>query len=423
MKKIFFSLVFSITLILTGVLLISSAEVESSSEEAGSGELIINSNASDPAPKAAWEQVVNAFQAAYPDIDVQFNTFDHEAYKTNIRNFLVSSPPDIALWFAGNRMKFFVDQGLLEDVSDVWEEAGLKESMASTLSVMTIDGKQYGVPYGYYQWGVYYRKDIFDQYGLSVPTTWDEFLAVCATLKSNGITPISIGTKFLWTAAGWFDYLNLRINGLDYHLSLTDGDASYLDSELDQVFDEWAKLVDNGYYLENHATYSWQEAQAPLINGSAAMYLIGNFIVPDLDSAGVVDNIGFFQFPKINPDLPFYEDAPTDTAHIPSGAKNKANARLFLKFFADPSNIGTIAEAIGNLSPSKDSPAPSDRFLQAGSAMLADAAGVAQFYDRDTTPEMASKGMEQFQRFMVDTSIEQEARQIMDAERKRIFGK
>lgn len=135
----------------------------------------------------------------------------------------------------------------------------------------------------------YYRTDLFEQVGAEVPETWEEFLDVSAKLKAAGITPITIGTKFLWTAAGWFDYLNLRINGLDYHISLTDGEASYLDPELDAVFAAWRELIDRGYFLENHATYSWQEAQAPLINGNAAMYLIGNFIVPDLESAGVVD--------------------------------------------------------------------------------------------------------------------------------------
>ena len=54
-----------------------------------------------------------------PEVSVVVNDFDHEEYKVAIRNFLQADAPDIAIWFAGNRMKFFVDQGLLEDVSDV----------------------------------------------------------------------------------------------------------------------------------------------------------------------------------------------------------------------------------------------------------------------------------------------------------------
>ena len=48
---------------------------------------------------------------------------------------------------------------------------------------------------GNYQWGVYYRKDLFDNLGLNVPKNWEEFKWVCAMLKKNGITPITIGTN------------------------------------------------------------------------------------------------------------------------------------------------------------------------------------------------------------------------------------
>jgi len=411
-KRIIVSLlILAMALAVTG-LAASGAEEESHV-------LVINSNLSDPAPKADLAKAVELFKAENPEIEVQLNTFDHEAYKTAIRNFLVSEAPDVCLWFAGNRMKFFVDQNLFMDVSDLWEEEGLFDSMSSSVKPMTVDGKQYGVPYSYYQWGVYYRTDIFAKYGLSVPKTWDEFMQVNDTLVANGVTPITIGTKYLWTTAGWFDYLNLRVNGYDYHMDLMAGKASYLDPELDMVFDLWEDMIEGGHFLENHATYSWQEAQAPFIKGTAAMYLIGNFIVPDLESAGVVDNIGFFQFPVINPEVGLYEDAPTDTFHIPQNAKNVADAKKFLAFIARP-DIQTILTS-GSLPPNKNSAVPTDRFKKAGFEMLGAADGLAQFYDRDTTPEMASAGMEGFQEFMVNPDRIDAIRARLDAERKNLF--
>ncbi|MGA0249481.1 MAG: extracellular solute-binding protein, partial [bacterium] len=71
------------------------------------GKLIINANTSDPAPKQAFEKLVADFEKENPDVDVELNIFDHEAYKTAIRNFLQADPPDVVTWFAGNRMKFF----------------------------------------------------------------------------------------------------------------------------------------------------------------------------------------------------------------------------------------------------------------------------------------------------------------------------
>ncbi len=384
--------------------------------------LVINSNQSDPAPKAALAEVVEGFKAANPDIEVTLNSFDHEAYKTAIRNFLSTDPPDVCLWFAGNRMKFFVDEGLFADISDVWSEYDLNDSMSATKSALSVDGKQYGVPWGYYQWGMFYRTDIFDQYGLGEPATWDEFIAAGETLIANGITPVAIGTKYLWTAGGWFDYLNLRVNGLDYHMELMLGEASYLDPELDEVFDVWGDLIDRGFFLENHATYSWQEAQAPLINGQAAMYLIGNFIMPDMEAAGIGDNMGFFQFPQINPAIGMYEDAPMDTYHIPAGAKNMDEAKLFLAYIASPEIQAQFAYATGNIPPNKYAEAPTIPLTKEGFEMLGAADGLAQFYDRDTNPELASAGMQGFQEFMVYPDREDAIREKIEVERINVFG-
>ena len=386
------------------------------------GTLVVNSNQSGESSEAGFNAYVAAFEAAHPDIDVQVNLTEHEAYKTAIRNFLVAEAPDVAIWFAGNRMKFFVDQGLFMDVSDVWADADLNNIMSSSKASLSVEGKQYGVPWGYYQWGVYYRKDIFDNLGLNVPKDWAEFKWVCAMLKKNGITPITIGTKYLWTAAGWFDYLNLRINGYAFHMGLTAGKISYEDSRLDAVFDAWRELIEPGYFLEDHATYSWQEAQAPQINGEAAMYLIGNFYVPTLESAGVVDKMDFFQFPPIKPGVGMYEDAPTDTMHIPSGAKNVVDAKKFLAFMSDPSAATNWAKMGGMLSPNSLADAPTDRFQQMGFAMLNAADGLAQFYDRDANPDMAKAGMEGFQEFMVKPDREAKVRARMEKERRRIYG-
>ena len=62
---------------------------------AQAGTLVINTDASDPAPKAAWEAMAKGFMAANPDVTVKINTFDHEGFKTSIRNFLTAEAPDI----------------------------------------------------------------------------------------------------------------------------------------------------------------------------------------------------------------------------------------------------------------------------------------------------------------------------------------
>jgi multiple sugar transport system substrate-binding protein len=382
--------------------------------------LVINANTSEPASKAVFEQLIEKFKTENPDIEVEFKVFDHEGFKTAIRNLLTSQPPDVVTWFAGERMKTFVERGLFEDISDLWQQQGLDDAMASSRSAVSVDGRQYGVPYGYYQWGVYYRRDLFEQHGLSVPRTWDDLLAVGKTLNDNGIKPVAIGTKFPWSAAGWFDYLNLRVNGLDFHMDLMMGKAAYTDARVRKTFDHWRQLIDAGFYIDNHASYSWQEAQPFQYRGQAAMYLTGHFIVPMFPEE-IVAQMDYFQFPVIDENIALYEAAPTDTLHIPSKAENKTDARKFLAFMARADNQTELNRTLGNLPPNRNSEVPDDRFLKTGFEVLSAASGLAQFYDRDTNPEMAKIGMQGFQEFMVKPERLDNILERLEKARKRIF--
>ena len=385
------------------------------------GKLVIASNASDAAPKKAFEDIVAKFQAANPDIEVVLNTTEHEAFKTAIRTILAADKgPDVATWFAGNRMAGFVSDGLFADISDVWASEGWDSSMASTMPSVTFNGKQYAVPYSYYQWGIYYRKDIYEANGISIPKTYDEFLDNCKKLKAKGIASVAIGTKYLWTAAGWFDYINMRTNGLDYHINLMLGKTKYTDQGVVNTFKNWARAIDAGCFMDDHQNYSWQEAQPPLINGEAASYLIGNFIVNNLPEETQAQ-LDFYQFPPIDPSLELGEDAPTEIIFMPANAQNIENGKKFMAFFAQPENLTAMNNVLGQLSTHSGSAAPSDRFQRAGAEMLSKSK-TAQFFDRDTTPEMAKAAMQLMVDFMLEPENMMEILEEIEEERSRIFG-
>ncbi|MEJ5218033.1 ABC transporter substrate-binding protein [Cognatishimia sp. D5M38] len=370
-----------------------------------SGDLVIFSDMSNPAPRAVMEGMVERFGAMHPDLNIELTVIDREAYKTQIRNFLSANPPDVANWYAANRMKPYVDAGLFEDISDLWAEEELAD-LASTKGAMTLDGKQWGVPYTYYQWGVYYRKDIFEELGLAEPATFDEEIANCQKIIDSGRKCYTIGTKFLWTAGGWFDYLNMRTNGYDYHAALTAGEIPWTDAGVAETFANWRKLIDMGAFIDNHTAYSWQEAMPFMVNGEATAYLMGNFAVSPLRDGGLDDSkLDFYQFPAINASVELAEDAPTDTFHIPSGAQNKEAAKAFLKFVVSPENQTLInnGDNLGQLPVNSKSSVDDDKFLKEGFAMLSSNSpgGVAQFFDRDAPAEMAKVAMEGFQEFMV----------------------
>lgn len=366
------------------------------------GNLRIFFNDRNPAPRAAIEGTVERFRALHPKLNVELTLIDREANKTQIRNYLTANPPDVNGWYAGNRMRPFVAAGLFEDVSDLW--AGpMGEELASTRPALTLDGRQWGVPYSYYQWGIYFRRDIFAELGLEVPTTWEQELANCRVILDSGRKCYTIGSRFPWTTAGWFDYLNLRTNGYEFHMALTAGEIPWTDDRVRATFANWRQLIDMGAFIDDHTAYTWQEAQTFLVNGQATGYLMGNFLVAPLREAGLTDaQLGFYQFPEITPGIPMAENAPTDTLHIPSGAQNKEAARAFLQFVASAENQTIMNEILGQLPVNRNSTVADDYFIRAGFEMLSNATGgIAQFFDRDTDAEMAAAGMEGFQEFMM----------------------
>ena len=389
---------------------------------AHAGDLVLNTDASDPAPKAAFDALVKGFEAENPGIKVKLNTFDHEGFKTSIRNFLSAESPDLVTWYAGNRMAPFVNAGLFDDVTDVWTKEGLADKLKSADSSMTINGKKWGMPYSYYQWGIYYRKDTFAKLGIAEPKTWKELVDACAKLKAAKITPIAIGTKQSWATAGWFDYLDLRINGYEFHMDLTAGKVAYTDKRVAAVFDKWDELVKPGYFLANHPSYMWQEALPSFVKGESAMYLMGNFLVAPMKEAGLKEEqVGFMVFPTITPGVPRSEDAPTEIVAIPAKAKNKADARKFLVYLSKASTQAKVNEILQQLPVNKDAPLPTDPYLKAGFAMLSTAHALAQFYDRDASPEMAKAGMDGFQRYMLKPEEREEILKRLEQVRGRIY--
>jgi len=389
-----------------------------------SGDLKITSDMSNPAPRAVMEGLVADFGAMHPDLNIELTIVDREAWKTQIRNALTADAPDVINWYAANRMGPYVEAGLFEDVSDMYANGDLP-GLDSVKGAMTLDGKQWGVPYTYYQWGIYYREDIFNELGLEEPATFDQELANCEKIVASGRACYAIGTKFLWTAGGWFDYLNMRTNGFDFHMQLARGEVSWTDDRVRETFANWRKIIDMGGYIEDHQSYSWQEALTFMTDGNATAYLIGNFAVAPMREAGLDDSqIDFYQFPTIA-DVPNGEDAPTDTFHIPSGAANKDNARAFLQFVAsaDVQTAINSGEALGQLPVNAGSGVDADEFLEQGFDMLSNNAtgGVAQFFDRDFPAEMASVGMEGLQEFMVFPDNLDDILERLESERERIY--
>jgi len=386
------------------------------------GTLVVNANTADPAPRAAWEELAARFQAENPDVELRLNIYDGESYKKSIRNWLTSAPPDVVYWNAGYRMRQFVTPGLLEDVSDLYTPAVKASIHPSALDLVSVAGRQYGVPYTYYPIGFFYRRDLLQSADMGeMPRDWDGLVAACLKLKAKGIEPFAIGTRDLWPAAAWFDYIDLRLNGLQFHLDLMRGAIPYTDPRVARVFEYWRVLVTAGCFSRNHSSSSWQESQALIYTGKAAMMLIGNFIVPNFP-ADVRDRMEFAPFPAIRPEAGRFEEAPVNTLHIPARARNKDDARRFLAYVLRPDVQEALNKATLQIPVNLRAAVAPDRFLAQGRDLLAKSDGLSQYFDRDTSEDLASIAMKGFQEFMMYPDRVDAVLATIERARQRIYG-
>jgi multiple sugar transport system substrate-binding protein len=356
----------------------------SASGGSATGPVTVQSNLSAPSAKAAMQALIDAFNSKGGP-QASLNTVAAETFRTQLPTYLTSSnPPDVMTWYAGSVARSYADKGLLLDVSDVWR--GVTGYSDALKQLSTDNGKQIFIPTSYYFWGLFYRKSNFAKWDVREPTTWAEFLQVCQTLKGKGVTPIGLGAdnSTPWVASGWFDYLDIRINGANYHRELLAGKHSFTDPQVHKVFDQWKTALP--YFDPKGTALSFQDATTNLLQGRTGMMLIGTFLL-DTTPKEDVDDIGFFRFPVIDQSVPLAEEAPTDGFFASSRTKRAQPTKDFLKYLTTvEAQEAYLKSSSGSSLPAN--PAARDAgtaLITKGKDMLNKAADLTQFFNRDSS--------------------------------------
>ncbi|GAA2079038.1 extracellular solute-binding protein [Pseudolysinimonas kribbensis] len=357
------------------------------------GSLTFGSNASDPVPKKAYAAFVSAFEKKSKDT-VTVNTSDHNSFQNKITNYLQGSPDDAFTWFAGYRMRYYASKGLVGDVSDVWDKIGDNFSPALKKASTADDGKQYFVPNYNYPWGFFYRKSFWAEKGYTIPGTWDDLITLAKKMQADGIIPVAFTDKDQWPACGTFDYLNMRINGYQFHVDLCAHKEGWDTPKVQEVFDTWKELLP--YMDPSAAGLTWQEGAQKLGNKQAGMMLLGSFITQQFTDATVLADIDFFPFPAVKVEGTDAVEAPIDGLMLSKKGGQSAPAKAMLQFMGS----GAGQEAYysidkSNIMTAKDADTSGySAFTKKLGGVIADAKSISQFFDRDALPAMASNVLE-----------------------------
>lgn len=189
--------------------------------------------------RIAIRRIIDMFHEESKGIEVTLIEFSNEKYHEWFNSWQ-EEDVDILVWFAGYQLLELGENGEIYPITEYWNDNEMNKSFPAIKgSIFGDNGEVWALPISYYHWGFYYKRKLFEKHDLQKPKNWNEFLALCEELKNIGITPLGMGVKNNWPAASWFSYLNLRLNGIEFHKELLSGKASYRDDRVRIVFEEW----------------------------------------------------------------------------------------------------------------------------------------------------------------------------------------
>ena len=205
--------------------------------------------------------------------DIQVNPDDQYAniIKTKIAT---GEAPDVFLTSAGlDLMKYTPENTLLDLSNEAWAPR-LKDWARNSASV---NGKLYGLNlWSVDAWAILYNTDIFTKYSLSVPSNYQDFLKICDTLKSKGITPIYENSMDVWHTPLWLAAVisEAAVKDPAIYEKLNTNKIKFTEvKEFETALAQLSELKQKGFFGKNYMSDTWNNSYEAMGSGKFAMML------------------------------------------------------------------------------------------------------------------------------------------------------
>jgi glucose/mannose transport system substrate-binding protein len=298
------------------------------------------------------------FQAQYPDIEIVNATVAGGA-GSNAKAVLATrmqggDPPDSFQVHAGHELiDTWVVADKMEPVTFLFEENGwLDVYPQGVIDILSYEGEIWSVPVNIHRSNVmWYNPDIFEANGVSAPTTFDEFFAVADTLQEAGVTPLALGDNGIWAATHLMETVLLGVLGPDGYRGLWTGETDWNSAEVTTALETFSRMLD--YVNEDHAALTWDQAAQLVVDGDAAMTIMGDWADGYFFSLDLVPNEDYGFAPTPGTDGVFM--MLSDTFSLPQGAPHRDNAIKWLTLAGSKEGQDAFNPVKGSISPRSDS--------------------------------------------------------------------
>jgi glucose/mannose transport system substrate-binding protein len=275
-------------------------------------------------------QMFKIYSQKYPDTEI-INATVAGGAGSNAKavlktRMLGGDPPDSFQVHAGQEIAGWVKADKMEPLDDLYASEGWdKVFPKDLLDILKVDGHYYSVPVNIHRSNVlWYNKQVFADNNLTAPKTFDDFFTVAEALKAKNITPLALGDSGPWAAAHLFEDVLVGTLGQEGYNGLWTGGTGWDDPKVTEALENFKKML--AYVNDDHSALSWDQAAQYVIDGKAAMTIMGDWTDGYFTSK---DFTGYGWAPSPGTEGIFV--MLSDSFGLPKGAPHRENARNWLK--------------------------------------------------------------------------------------------
>jgi len=289
---------------------------------------------------AVAEELVKSFEAANPDINIDIETRPGGSEGDNLvkTRLATGAMTDIFRYNSGSLFQAINPQQFLVDLSNEPWQADVQASFKQVVTAP--DGTIRGAPMGAAMGGgIYYNKAIYQELGLSVPKTWDEFMANNEKIKAAGKVAVAQTYGDTWTSQLFVlgDYYNVSAAEPDFAANYTAGAAKFgTDPIAMRGFEKLQAVHDAGFLNEDFGAAKYDDGLRMVASGEAAHYPMLTFATTAIAASypEMIDNVGFFAQPGDDASKNGLTVWMPDGIYIPTTTSNLDAAKKFVAFVA-----------------------------------------------------------------------------------------
>jgi len=245
-----------------------------------------------------FDALIEQFEVEHPHIDIIQNNVP--SADAALRTRLVKNDVPPVMTLNGNGAAYG-DLATGEVFRDFTGDPALEATNPATQDILNalggVDGEANGVPFALNANGVIYNMDIFDELGLSVPTTWEELIATAEAVQAAGTVPFYLTWKDAWTTLPPFNGLAQNISPDDFWPRREAGETTF-SAEWSPVAEQLLALKEFG--PPDPFRFDYNTGNRAMANGEAAMYFQGNWAIPSIREINPDINLGMFALPATN---------------------------------------------------------------------------------------------------------------------------